>query len=712
MSYFNNLFFKTMKINSFSPEFKLSSLNGTNGFTLNGVAANDQSGFSVSRAGDINGDGIEDIIVGAPDANKEAGASYVVFGHKGDWPAAISLSKLDGVNGFTLKGVPSPSIGNAGFSVKVAGDINGDSISDVIIGSITNGNQYSGAAYVVFGRKGIWPETVQLDNLNGKDGLIMYSVQDNNEAGFSVSGAGDVNSDGIDDVIIGAPFGNLRTQFPANAYVVFGKKEAWPEKFPLNSLNGVNGFTLTDNSEFSEAGYSVSTAGDINNDSIADVIIGNFCDNNDTGVSYILFGRKTPWPPTLSLNSIDGANGFIVNGTAPGQSLGYSGTAAGDVNADGVNDIIIGAPGTNDKTGAGYVIFGHSGAWPKIISIGDLNGSNGFTLNGTVLSSVTGISVSSAGDFNGDDIDDIIIGAPFARLAAGNSYLVFGKKEWPVVVTLSNLSSNEGLVIKGSLEEGSGIAINSAGDFNGDNLNDIIIGGAYYNDAAGASYVVFGQKANLDTNQSDPISQEMQLFKKSYENITNWLKSKQRGSTDQSKELLTKEQIADTLLTYEKISEKLEFVINQLNTEDATTQNLLKWLEESIVERKFEAQHLMEQSVVNRAIIIGFFENIQALAKDLTALVEDSAEDFNSQSLPYITSMLINLNEQLEELAKGPMLVWQAVEALQENPESQIESDSRLKVSADQLDISFEIAAIGSNSVFAANGSEILKIWG
>ena len=140
----------------FPASMNLSALNGSNGFRLDGEAAGDNSGRSVSGAGDINGDGVDDLIIGAdsayPNGLGNEGASYVVFGSMGGFPASMDLSALNGSNGFRLDGETAND--NSGSSVSAAGDINGDGVDDLIIGANNadpNGLGNEGASYVVFG---------------------------------------------------------------------------------------------------------------------------------------------------------------------------------------------------------------------------------------------------------------------------------------------------------------------------------------------------------------------------------------------------------------------------------------------------------------------------------------------------------------------------------------------------------------------------------
>ena len=187
----------------------LADLDGTNGFRLDGIDALDQSGVSVSSAGDVNGDGFDDIIIGAlnadPNGNSSAGESYIVFGAADGFAPSLSLAALDGSNGFRLDGIDE--FDNSGRSVSSAGDINDDGFDDLIIGTTggdPNGNSFAGESYVVFGAASGFAPSLSLAALDGTNGFRLDGVDMFDNSGFSVSSAGDVNGDGFDDIIIGA----------------------------------------------------------------------------------------------------------------------------------------------------------------------------------------------------------------------------------------------------------------------------------------------------------------------------------------------------------------------------------------------------------------------------------------------------------------------------------------------------------------------------
>jgi hypothetical protein len=523
---------------AFSAVIDPSMLDGATGFALNGIDGligtdrGDYSGRSVSRAGDINGDGLDDFIIGADFADfgtaPRTGEIYIVFGKDGSFPARLDLSTLDGTNGFVLYGTEAEAI--AGFPVSNAGDVNGDGIDDIIIGSYKadNGAQTDvGAAFVIFGSTTPFAPRVALQSVDGANGFRITGVNSGDYLGSSVSDAGDINGDGFDDIVIGARGADIDN--PLNegaAYVVFGKGTPFPASISVNGLNGTNGFRVQGTAPNDLLGLSVASAGDINNDGLADIILGapnaDVGAAADAGVAYVLYGSTSPYPSSISASSISGTTGFQINGANGGDNLGYSVSRAGDVNRDGVADLIVGARGLDSSilpdTGGAFVIFGTNSATREALDVSQITSAKGFRIEGEFSGDAFGFIVSDAGDINGDGFGDVIVGA-FSNdlfLSEGNfrrdvgaAYVIFGKSSpFESPVRVFELDGNNGFKFTSDVAgDYAGAWVSGAGDINGDGIDDVIISAPRSDPdgrmQAGITYAIFGQAAPGSIDISD-----------------------------------------------------------------------------------------------------------------------------------------------------------------------------------------------------------------
>ena len=502
----------------------LADLNPTTGFRFDGEMAYDFSGRAVSSAGDINNDGIDDFAIGAPGADPNgsvSGSTYIIYGKEGGLDANINLGNLlDNSAGFRIDGASRGD--NIGYSVSSAGDVNGDTYDDIIIGTpFASPNGFrSGSTYVVFGKNGNFEDNVDLSHPTSGANVRINGESAGYHIGWSVSGVGDVNGDGYDDVIIGAVGADWNGEHSGSTYVVFGGEDGLDEDINPSSIvasNGMDGFRIDGESAGrpgGEIGRSVSL-GDINGDGIDDIAIGaSSTDSNGNiwaGTTYVVFGKDdNAFAATMNLSELDGSNGFRIDGESGADWSGYSISLAGDFNGDGIDDLIIGAYGADSNgkyhNGASYVVFGNNDddAFAATMNLSELNGSNGFRINGESTGDNSGKSVSSAGDFNGDGYDDIIIGAPMANSnngrTSGATYVVFGKEGgFDATVELSDIIASDvrgGFRINGeSAGDRSGEYISSAGDVNHDGYDDLIIGKGWVDpngDRSGTSYIVYG----------------------------------------------------------------------------------------------------------------------------------------------------------------------------------------------------------------------------
>lgn len=384
-------------------------------------------GFSVSNAGDVNGDGYSDLISGAREFGSGKGRAYIYFGG----------TNIDNVPDVILTG---EAVGNYfGYSVSTAGDVNGDGYADVLVGAYGH-NAQTGKAYVFFGGQ-------FMDNVPD---ITMTGESSSNEFGISVSDAGDVNGDGYSDFIVGAHAIFSRR---GKAYLYFGNSQP----------NGIADVVMGNYSPGDEFGVSVSSAGDVNNDGFADVIIGAEGTSTSRGTIYIFLGSS-------DMNAVPD---LMILGEASNNEFGHSVSCAGDVNSDGFDDVIVSAllyqVGGN-YVGRTYLFLGNV----LMDTIPD------FKVTGNPDNRL-GPAVSNAGDVNGDGFGDIVIGSYRMQQDKGSVSIYYGGE---------SIDSIADLTINGiTTADRYGTSVSSAGDVDGDGYSDIFIGADGRDNQRGFAYL-------------------------------------------------------------------------------------------------------------------------------------------------------------------------------------------------------------------------------
>jgi hypothetical protein len=435
-----------------------------------GYAANGQAGCAVAHLGDIDGDGFDDLLIGAegaPSASSGRGCAYLVLG--GPSLAGGSLARADAI----IDG--DAPFDHAGGALAGVGDVDGDCVPDLLVGAADADALASGGGEACLVR-GSAPPT---DTVMAAASACFWGPGSHDAAGTAVAGAGDLDGDGLADLAVAAPGADLAAASAGEVCLFLGS--AIPASASLSSADACFlGETAAD-----EAGSALAGGGDIDGDGLDDLLAGTpLFGTSNQGAAYLVLGSRFPTGGSLA-----GADGRWLGVDA----ADYAGSAvawAGDVDGDGLDDALVGAPlhhGAERDAGAVYLVLGS--AAPVSGSLADADAC----FLGTSASERAGSALAGGEDHDGDERDDLLIGAPFhSSTSSGDGvvYLVLGE----ATLASADLSCAAAVLVAGAGER-FGSAVAWVGDVDGDGHPDILGGAPYHSTThlySGAAYLLSG----------------------------------------------------------------------------------------------------------------------------------------------------------------------------------------------------------------------------
>lgn len=490
----------------FPATFQLQDINGDNGLAFQGISQISDFGYNLQAVGDMNHDGCADIVIASDFPTNQA---VLLYGSKGPFAPSIDLNAMQQLGQLALITLNTPN----SFNALGTGDFNGDTYPDLLFG-LPNPlfQNVTGKSWLLFGGPNFNISYILSEGVHGP--WVEFAANPLENSGFSVSSAGDVNGDGIDDFMIGSPNIYADGTLAGKVYIVFGKRGPWPSYFNLQNFSAQDGVILQNGEPGDSAGFAVNSAGDLNGDDLADVVVGGpdfelaVVGVEGPGQGCVVFGQRN-FPSVINLfdlASVSSSSGFVFFGLGINEGIGYAVSSAGDINDDGIPDLVIGTwQSLNNKPAQAYVLFGKTGM-SGLINLDGLAPPNGFNIYAETLSAYLPLRFNPISDFNHDGIDDLIIGNCDDSSVA-KAYVLFGNRNFSDIY-LRNLNGQNGFALNGvNPSDQTGASVSAARDFNGDGLNDLMVGAPYAITSNsplennGVVYIIFGDTAPvLQTN--------------------------------------------------------------------------------------------------------------------------------------------------------------------------------------------------------------------
>jgi len=454
--------------------------------------------WAAAYAGDVNGDGMNDLAMGAPNAGGAdyPGKVYLFLGQPDRWGLNTSASTAD----VTFTGEQGGDA--AGMGIANGGDLDGDGFADLIVGAMYNsqGGLYAGKVYAIYGAADLEPGGHSLADVPHS----LVGEWPGDQVGMSIAGIGDVNGDGFDDLAMGSFYNVEGGKEAGQVYVVLGSAERIGESVDLGDVDASFLGRPRD-----WLGFRLAGKGDVNGDGLDDLSLGAPGHDVNRGRAYLVFGGHDDWEMDSYVSDLE----CSYQGEADEDYFGVSSSIVGDVDGDGLDDWVIGASGNDTPySGSGrvYLLYGRTQGWADDGAILD---HADVVFDGEGGDNYLGAFSAGLGDFNADGFSDFATSAHWnddGGSDAGQTYLLLGRRAGWEGGPLS--TSDADVSLAGEDPEDYLGPTFQGGDLDGDGFADLVTSApnnSDVHDEAGEVYVVYGSACwDVDWDGHDSCSDD------------------------------------------------------------------------------------------------------------------------------------------------------------------------------------------------------------